>query len=390
MDIAFKNLIYDYYSKDLSKKVKSAMGMKQEKAKFVNTVPYGYKADPADKHHLIIDVETAPIVRRIFMEVIGGKSCTQIAKELNTEGIPTPAQHKAVSRKAPSKKPQWTHRGLLTMIESVKYTGTMVNHTRESRFIRDKNQRRVPKEEWYIRENAHEAIVTKDEYEQAQEAIQRRRKYVRSSHDQSDRVYFCAHCGGKLEKANGTVFACPSHRYHDGSPCENVRWRKSALEEIVFEALKRQIEIVRVESAAIRKTAKSNALIDRLESVLFVGMSDVVNRMQGNFGADRDHYMQSLMCPDLLVLDDLGAERNTSFSKECVFDVVDKRLLTGKPMIVTTNIQLSVMMQAADLDDRRIFDRILEVCVPIRFDGENFRKGNASANIKKAAEMLNG
>ena len=70
MDIAFKNLIYDYYSKDLSKKVKSAMGMKQEKAKFVNTVPYGYKADPADKHHLIIDVETAPIVRRIFMEVI--------------------------------------------------------------------------------------------------------------------------------------------------------------------------------------------------------------------------------------------------------------------------------------------------------------------------------
>ena len=48
------------------------------------------------------------------------------------------------------------------------------------------------------------------------------------------------------------------------------------------------------------------------------------------------------------------------------------------------------MKQAADLDDRRIFDRILEVCVPIRFGGENFRKGNASANIKKAAEMLNG
>ena len=134
----------------------------------------------------------------------------------------------------------------------------------------------------------------------------------------------------------------------------------------------------------------ANALIDRMESVLFVGMADVVNRMQGNFGADRDRYIKSLMRPDLLILDDLGAERNTSFGKERVFDVVDKRLLTGKPMIVTTNIPLSVMKQAADLDDRRIFDRILEVCVPIRFDGENFRKGNASANIKKAAEMLNG
>ena len=252
--------------------------MKQKKAKYVNTVPYGYKADPADKHHLIIDAETAPIVRRIFMDVISGKSCTQIAKELNTEGIPTPAQHKAVSRKASSKKPQWTHRGLLTMIESVKYTGTMVNHTRESRFIRDKNQRRVPKEEWYIRENAHEAIVTKDEYEQAQEAIQRRRKFARSSHDQSDRVYFCAHCGGKLEKANGTVFACPSHRYHDESPCENVRWRKSALEEIVFEALKRQIEIVRVESAAIRKTAKSKGESLERQFILIKAQYDACDR----------------------------------------------------------------------------------------------------------------
>jgi len=254
------------------------MGLKQKKAKYVNTVPCGYKADTADKHHLIIDAETAPIVRRIFMDVISGKSCTQIAKELNAEGIPTPAQHKAVSRKASSKKPQWTHRGLLTMIESVKYTGTMVNHTRESRFIRDRNQRRVPKEEWYIRENAHEAIVTKDEYEQAQEAIQRRRESVRSSHDQSDRVYFCAHCGGKLEKANGTVFACPSHRYHDESPCENVRWRKSALEEIVFEALKRQIEIVRVESAAIRKTAKSKGESLERQFILIKAQYDACDR----------------------------------------------------------------------------------------------------------------
>ena len=132
----------------------------------------------------------------------------------------------------------------------------------------------------------------------------------------------------------------------------------------------------------------ANALIDRLESVLFVGMSDVVNRMQGNFGADRDHYMKSLMRPDLLILDDLGAERNTSFGKERVFDVVDKRLLTGKPMIVTTNIPLSVMKQAADLDDRRIFDRILEVCVPIMFDGDSFRKSTAADNLKTAARLL--
>ncbi len=123
----------------------------------------------------------------------------------------------------------------------------------------------------------------------------------------------------------------------------------------------------------------ANALIDRM----LVPMSDVINRMQGNFGADRDNYMKHLMCPDLLILDDLGAERNTSFGKERIFDVVNRRLLSGKPMIVTTNITLATMKNAVDLDDRRIYDRIRQVCMPIQFNGENFRRGITAKNMKK-------
>ena len=100
-------------------------------------------------------------------------------------------------------------------------------------------------------------------------------------------------------------------------------------------------------------------------------------------------YLKTLMRPELLILDDLGAERNTSFGRERVFDVVNKRLLTGKPMIVTTNIPLSVMQKTSDLDERRIYDRVLEVCVPVQFNGENFRKGNAAENVKRAARILN-
>ena len=133
----------------------------------------------------------------------------------------------------------------------------------------------------------------------------------------------------------------------------------------------------------------ANALIDRMISVLYVDMTDVVNRMQGNFGADRDSYLKRITRPDLLILDDLGAERNTSYGKERVFDIVNRRLLSRKPMIITTNIALSVMQKATDLDDRRIYDRVLEVCVPVLFDGENFRKSNATENLKKAARILN-
>ncbi len=275
MDVAFKNLFYDYYSKDLSRKVRSAMEIQQKNTRLVNTVPYGYQADPADKHHLIPDTETAPIVRRIFQEAISGRSCTQIARELNAEGIPTPAQYKAAAGKAP---PQWTHRTLLTILHRVKYTGTMVNHTRESRFLRDRNQRRVPKEEWYVRENAHAAIVTPEEYEQAQAAIRQRKKSARSPHDLSDRVYFCAHCGRKLEKANGTVFACPSRRYHEESPCENVRWRKSALEEILLEALKRQVATVHIDASAAKNAAESRRAHLERQLILRRAQADACDR----------------------------------------------------------------------------------------------------------------
>lgn len=132
----------------------------------------------------------------------------------------------------------------------------------------------------------------------------------------------------------------------------------------------------------------ANELIDYGHSVRFIGLSDVVNRMQGVHSGERDDYLQSLLKPELLILDDLGAERSTSFGKEQVFDVINKRTLSGKPLIVTTNIPLLVMQQAEDIQDRRIFDRVLEVCVLVRFEGENFRRAGAAKNLKKAAAIL--
>ena len=89
----------------------------------------------------------------------------------------------------------------------------------------------------------------------------------------------------------------------------------------------------------------ANAIIDREISALMVSMSEAVNRMQGNFGMDRDAYLKSLTRPELLILDGLGAERDTSFGWERVFDAVNRQLLFGEPMIVTTNMPLSTIHQ---------------------------------------------
>ena len=244
MDIAFRNLIYDYYSKDLSKKVKSAMQLKQKEAHYLSCVLYGYKASKSDKHQMVIDEEAAKVVRRVFDEIISGKTTTQVAKGLNDDGIPTPGQYKGIQYKK-TQSCQWSHMKIHEMISNIKYTGTMVNHTRESRFIRDKSQRKCSPDEWIVRENAHEPIVTLEEFKTANEKIKHRKMSTKQMLSTSDRVYVCAYCGRKLEKANGTVFACSSHRFHNTSDCEKVRFRKSVMENAIFEALKGQLSLIK-------------------------------------------------------------------------------------------------------------------------------------------------
>ena len=262
MDITFRNLIYDYYSKDLSSKVKTAMRSKQEKGEYVTCVPYGYKPSPENKHKMIIDEPAAQIVREIFDAVIAGKSTSEIAANLNARGIPTPNEHKSVRRKDKG-EPQWTHPRITYMIRNIKYTGVMTNHTRESRFIRDRNQRRVPMSEWIIHPDAHEAIIPREKWEQANEMLRNPKKVTKAVLDQPDRVYYCAHCGRKLRKTYGSdqYYSCVSAKYQHDSECSGIRLKRSEMEDILVEALRAQINFVK----QTRQTVKNETVSPSVE-----------------------------------------------------------------------------------------------------------------------------
>ena len=81
------------------------------------------------------------------------------------------------------------------------------------------------------------------------------------------------------------------------------------------------------------------------------------------------------MSYDLLILDDLGAERNSEFAMQNVFDVINRRWESGKPMIITTNLTLEQMREAerVDMNKQRIYDRILDICKPVLVDGSSKR-----------------
>ena len=133
----------------------------------------------------------------------------------------------------------------------------------------------------------------------------------------------------------------------------------------------------------------ANALLDRDVPVLMTNFPTILTRLTGMFSEDRAAFIASLDEYDLIIIDDLGVERSTDYAMEQMFFVIDSRYRSRRPMIITTNLKLSELKNPPDLAHARIYDRILERCAPILFDGKNFREENAGATKAAAKDLVN-
>lgn len=132
----------------------------------------------------------------------------------------------------------------------------------------------------------------------------------------------------------------------------------------------------------------ANALLDQDVPVLMTNFPTILNRLTGMFSEDRSEFIASFDEYDLLIIDDLGVERSTEYAMEQMFFVIDSRYRSRRPMIITTNLKLSELKNPPDLAHARIYDRILERCAPILFDGKNFREENAGATRQTAKDIV--
>ena len=134
--------------------------------------------------------------------------------------------------------------------------------------------------------------------------------------------------------------------------------------------------------------AIANELMERMNSVIMTSFVKLLQDMQG-FDTDDGSYMNRLNRAKLLIIDDLGAERGTDYALEKVYDIIDSRYRSGKPAIFTTNLTMQQMKECADIRYNRIYDRIFEMCYPVKFEGLSWRKRGAAeryANMKKILE----
>ena len=132
----------------------------------------------------------------------------------------------------------------------------------------------------------------------------------------------------------------------------------------------------------------ANALLDRDVPVLMTGLPMLIHRMTGMPADERLAFLNGLNSFQLLVIDDLGIERGSPYVMEQVFLVIDGRYRCRKPMIVTTNLTLQELKNPSDLAHARIYDRILERCAPILFDGGSLRKENTGETKDSIRRMM--
>ena len=133
--------------------------------------------------------------------------------------------------------------------------------------------------------------------------------------------------------------------------------------------------------------AIANALMEDEIPVRMTNFNAIMNDLSGSFEG-RNEYLDRLSGCPLLIIDDFGMERETDYGLELIYSVIDGRYRSRKPMIVTTNLTLTELRGATDTAHRRIYDRVLEMCVPVFCKGESRRRKTAEEKFRELKSIL--
>ena len=132
----------------------------------------------------------------------------------------------------------------------------------------------------------------------------------------------------------------------------------------------------------------ANALMEQEISVKMTNFAAVLNDLAATFEG-RNEYISKLCRYPLLILDDFGMERGTEYGLEQVYNVIDSRYRSEKPLIVTTNLSLDELNNPPDTAHKRIYDRVTEMCTPVCCSGVNFRREKAQEKMERLKKLMN-
>jgi DNA invertase Pin-like site-specific DNA recombinase len=262
--VPLKNLLNDSYSRDLSVKIRSAMTAKRKRGEFIGGyAAYGYLKNPKDKYKLIVDHETAPVIRDIYRWYIEGLGKSAIARKLNIMGIPSPAKQRFIRDQIEGKPNHeyartvsgyWTLQSINGVLENPVYIGHMTQGKRTQVSYKNTKRLLIPKEDWIIAENTHEPIIDKATFDRVQELMKLRTKTTLKTGNVHlfSGLLKCADCKRAMErvvvrKKNGKVYTnyrCRTYTQMLKSACTKRTISEDDIANAVLMIIQKHIEIL--------------------------------------------------------------------------------------------------------------------------------------------------
>ena len=259
----FKNLFNEWYARDTSKKIRAVFKAKAERGERLGTtIPYGYRRDPnsGKECHLLINEETAPVVKLIFAMCAEGIGPTNIAKALQEKKILKPTfyrfqkEGKYGTRTDTENPYKWTSRTIADILDNEIYLGHTINCRTRIASFKDKRTIKVPKEEQLRFENTHEAIIDQETWDIVRKVREGRVRQTRMGEiNKYSGLIYCADCGrkhylyrGRTVKRESYSFICGNYHKHVGEEkCTPHSIREVVLDEIVLEEINKALYYAR-------------------------------------------------------------------------------------------------------------------------------------------------
>lgn len=248
IDVAFKYLINEAYSRDMSMKSKSAKYAKMRRGEYQSVVCcYGYQKGKDGR--LEPDEETAPIVRQIFTWAAEGCGAAEISRKLYAQSIPTPGQLRAIRGKPHHDVSRsvgiWSNTTILRMLADEQYIGTYIQGRATVRGIGSDHMRKKDRSEWFILPAHHEPVVSRDLFEAANKNLKRFSLPQKKQRQYPLRgIVYCGYCGHAMSRANNRWFVCRYMKGYDNLGCNGLSIKADELERIVFNSIRCQMEVM--------------------------------------------------------------------------------------------------------------------------------------------------
>lgn len=308
--VPLKNILNDYYAKDISMKSGSALRVKQQRGEFIgNWASYGYIKDPSDKHKLIVDEEAAETVRKIFNWRLQGLGYNAIIKKLTHQQIPSPSTYrleKGFVKNENYKTVPWRPNTIKIILSNQVYLGHIVQGKKRGLHYLGQAQRKVLPDEWIIVKNMHEPIVDQDTFDMVQKllserktAYQKRLYEMEGKTDTTENIFkgilICSCCGSKLTRYKSFnltkqgyhvyySYICPKHT----SGCSFTSISEADLLKAVYKTVRTQIALA-LELEKLLKGLRSNQAVRKKLSMV----EQEIKRLKEQI-AEKESYRRSL------------------------------------------------------------------------------------------------